>query len=217
MSLIRNNCLSYIIIFMITFLLSFSSSAENSYIKINYGISSHDLSTTSTAGTVTTDNSDTGFILSAGTLIGDFWGVDLMYYDLGSSSITADLNEQFKIDNVNYAAQSAGTISNEISGLGAGLLLSTANSSDFLGLTAYVKAGLHGWDKSGSTTILDNDDAFAGSFYNDGIGAYGGIGFSFNMFNDIGVDLAYDTLGLSNDASLKNASSLLSAGVRISF
>jgi len=217
MSLIRNNCMSFIIVFMITFLLSFSSSAESSYLKINYGLSSHDLSPTSTVGTVTTDDSDTGFILSTGTLIGDFWGVDLMYYDLGSSSITVDAGEQFKMDNVNYVAASGGTISNDIDGYGAGLLLSTTNSSGFLGLTAYVKAGLHSWDKSGSTTILDNDNAFTGSFYNDGIGAYGGIGFSLDIFNDIGVDLAYDTLGLSNDASFDNASSLFSVGVRVSF
>ncbi len=217
MSLIRNYCMSFIIVFMATFLLSFSSYAESSYLKINYGLSSHDLSPTSTSGTITKDDSDTGFLLSAGGLIGDSWGVDLMYYDLGSSSITADANEQFKIDNVNYIAESAGTLSNDISGYGAGLLLSTTNSSGFLGFTAYVKAGLHGWDKSGSSTILDNDNAFAGSFYNDGIGAYGGIGFSLDIFNDIGVDLAYDTLGLSNNVSFENASSLFSAGIRVSF
>jgi len=217
MSLIRNNCLSFIIVFMIAFLLSFSSSAESSYLKINYGLSSHDVSATATSGTITIDDSDTGFILSTGALIGDFWGVDLMYYDLGSSSITVDAEEQFKIDSVNYVAESAGTISNDISGLGAGLLLSTTNSSDSLSLTAYVKAGLHSWDKSGSTTILDNDNAFAGHFYNDGIGAYGGIGLTLDIINDIGINLAYDTLGLTNDASFDKASSLFSVGVRVNF
>ena len=215
MILIRNNFFSFIIFFILTFLLSFNSFAENSYLKINYGISSHDLDVI--GGGIIKDDSDTGFILSAGTLVGDFWGVDLMYYDLGSSSIAADASEQIRIDGINYYAESAGTISNDISGYGAGLLLSTTNSSDFLALTAYVKAGLHAWDKSGSTTILDNDNAFAGHFYNDGIGAYGGIGLTLDIINDIGINLAYDTLGLTNDASFDKASSLFSVGVRVNF
>ena len=198
---------------VIILFLSLSIKAEENYIKFNYGISNNEVSTTSTVGTIPTDESDQGFLLSAGTMIGDNWGAELMYYDLGSSSITMDAAEMITIDNVNYEAQSAGTISNSISGYGVGLIL--ANNENLMNF--YVKAGFHSWDKSGSTTILDNDNGFSGSFYNQGIGAYGGLGISINVLDNTSIDLAYDIIGLSNNASLENNSSLLSAGIKLSF
>ena len=83
-------------------------------------------------------------MLSAGTLIGDSWGIDVMYYDLGSSSIKVDALDYVKIDNVEYEVQTGGTISNDISGYGIGLI----GVSDADMISFYVKAGIHAWDKS---------------------------------------------------------------------
>jgi hypothetical protein len=201
------------LVFFLVFFISIAVNAEENYIKINYGITNNDVSVTAFQGTIQTDGEDEGFMLSAGTMIGNNWGLDFMYYDLGSSSIKVDATEIIKIDNVLYEAQSAGTISNDISGYGLGLIV--ASNKKFL--RYYAKAGLHSWDKAGSTTILDNDTAFAGSFYNSGIGGYGGLGIAVNFFEKVSIDIAYDVMGLSNDVSLSNNSSLLSAGFRVHF
>lgn len=201
------------LIFFFVFFISIALKAEENYLKINYGITNNDVSVTAVRGTILTDDTDEGFMLSAGSMIGSNWGADFMYYDLGSTSITVDATEIIKINNVNYLAESAGTISNDISGYGMGLIL--ANNDNLL--SYYLKAGIHSWDKSGSTTILDNDTGFAGSFYNQGIGGYGGLGIAMNIFEKVAIDIAYDIIGLSNNASLDNNSSLLSAGFRVNF
>jgi len=201
--------------FFSLFFLFFSTSlfAEN-YINVSYGITTNDLSITATRSTsITKDDDDEGFILSGGTLIGNSWGVDLMYYDLGSTSIKVDALDYVKIDNVEYEVQSGGTISNDISGYGIGLI----GMSDADLISFYVKAGVHAWDKSGSTTILDNNNAFAGSFYSKGIGGYGGIGIGLNVIENITLNISYDIIGLSNNAQFDNASSILSGGLIFRF
>ncbi len=188
--------------------------AENNYINVSYGMTTHDLSATASRTTsITTDDDDEGFMLSAGTLIGDSWGIDVMYYDLGSSSIKVDALDYVKIDNVEYEVQTGGTISNDISGYGIGLI----GVSDADMISFYVKAGIHAWDKSGSTTLLDNNNAFAGSFYNEGIGGYGGIGIGFNVIENITVNVSYDLLGLSNNAQFDNSSSIFAGGLIAKF
>ena len=201
--------------FFSLFFLFFSTSlfAEN-YINVSYGITTNDLPITATRSTsITKDDDDEGFILSGGALIGNSWGVDLMYYDLGSTSIKVDALDYVKIDNVEYEVQSGGTISNDISGYGIGLI----GMSDADLISFYVKAGVHAWDKSGSTTILDNNDAFAGSFYSKGIGGYGGIGIGLNVIENITLNISYDIIGLSNNAQFDNASSILSGGLIFRF
>ena len=50
------------IILVFTFFVSTISQAENSYMKINYGISSHDMGTSTTTGTIKYDDEDAGYI-----------------------------------------------------------------------------------------------------------------------------------------------------------
>ena len=201
------------------FFVSTISKAETGYFKFNYGISTHDMGTTTTTGTITHDDEDEGFILSAGYMRGDFWGVDFMYFDLGSSTLSnLDVADAVKIGDNSYIVTTAGSISNDISGFGSGLILATNNDSSALsGLDAYIKAGVHAWDKSGSTTLLDNSNAFAGRFFDQGIGGYGGIGVAYNVYDAISVDIAYDIIGLSKNASIDSSSTLLSLGLRVKF
>ena len=197
-------------------LTTFYAKAENSdhvYLELNYGISTNEFSVTSSKGDITTDEEDEGFIISAGRMFGGFWGVDIMYYDLGSSSITVDSGDIIKMEQVEYVAESSGTISNDISGYGTGLILGNTSGP----LTAYLKIGMQAWEKGGSSTILDNDDGFKKDFYNKGLGGYGGIGIAFNLSENTAIDLSGDIIGLSNDGGFSNNSSLLSAGLRFSF
>ena len=204
--------------FLATFFLFFTSSlkANEKYLKLNYGISNNEVNVTATKGTIITDEEDSGFIISAGSMIGDFWGFDLTYYDLGSSSLKVDSGEIITQDKVNYVVESSGTITNNISGYGIGLILSNTQDESQL-INLYIKGGIHSWDKSGNTTILDNDNAFSGKFYNAGIGSYGGIGSFLNIYDNIFINIAYDIIGLSNNASFTNSSSLLSGGIKVNF
>ena len=208
------NLIYFFAILAFSFFISSVSKAEASYVKINYGISTHDMGTTTNKGTITHDDEDEGFIFSAGYMLGQQLGIDFMYYDLGSSSLGAlDVGDQVKIGGNNYAVTTAGTISNDISGFGIGFIGSTNQDSSF---SSYIKAGAHSWDKSGSTTLLDNSNAFAGSFYDQGIGAYGGVGVAYN-FDTFSFDIAYDIIGLSKDASFENSSTLISLGLGFKF
>ena len=120
---------------------------------------------------------------------------------------------QIKSNQVTYMAESAGTISSDISGYGSGIVLASTNDT----VTSYLKAGIHSWNKSGSTTILDNDNAFAGSFYSQGIGGYGGVGVATNVSDNLAIDIAYDIIGLSKDGTFGNMTSLLSVAFRVGF
>ena len=193
------------------------ANANSSYIKFNYGVTSNSLSTTSKTGTVIEDSDDEGFMIAGGALIGDVWGVDVMYYDLGSTSIKADANEIFEFGGTTYQANSSGTISNDITGYGIGVFLSSSTSEDFLSISGNLRLGLHAWDKSGSTTILDNDAAFSGDFYNDGIGPYLGLGLTINILENTGIDLSYDNISLSNNPSFDENSSIVSLGIKYNF
>jgi hypothetical protein len=137
-----------------------------------------------------------------------------MYFDLGSSSLSSlDVADAVKIEDNTYIVTTAGTISNDISGFGTGLILASSIDS----LDAYIKAGVHAWDKSGSTTLLDNSTAFGGSFFDQGIGGYSGVGVAYNVYDTISVDIAYDVIGLSKDASFSSPSTLISLGLRVKF
>ena len=210
------------IVFLLFF--SFNLYAEGNYVIINYGISNHDIGATAGSKnadgrttTITTDDDDTGFIFSVGRIFEGNWGVDLMYYDLGSSSIKVDKLDFVKIDNLEYEVKTAGTITNDISGYGFGLIGASDLDSGILGMSFYAKAGVHAWDKSGSTSLLDNNDAFAGSFYNQGIGGYAGLGLGVNIYGNTSLNITYDTLGLTNDAGFDNSSSLFGAGLKVNF
>ena len=89
--------------------------------------------------------------------------------------------------------------------------------STYASLSGYVKLGAHAWDKSGSTTLLGNNDLINAEFFSQGIGAYGGVGVAYNVYDTISVDIAYDVIGLSKDASFSSPSTLISLGLRVKF
>ena len=206
-------------VLVFTFFVSTISNAETSYFKFNYGISTHDMDTTTTTGTITHDDEDEGFIFSAGYILGDFWGVDFMYYDLGSTTLGAlDVDDVFKIGGINHYVTTAGSIKNNIAGYGIGLIGTSNNdSSELFSWDTYLKAGLHSWDKSGSTTLLQNNTWINGEFFSQGIGAYGGVGAGFYLNEKISIDIAYDIIGLSKDASFDSSSTLISLGLKAKF
>jgi len=211
------NSFSIFFLFIFVFFLTTIVKAENIYLRINYGISNHDIGTTTAVGTITHDDEDEGFIISGGTMLGDNWGVDVMYYDLGSSSLTGlDVGDDLKIKDDYYRVTTAGTISNNITGYGTGIILTTdTDNGSAINVNAYFKAGVHAWDKSGSTTLLDRNDDFAGRFFDEGIGAYGGLGAGIDVADNISIELAYDLIGLSKNASFEDLSSLISVGIKI--
>ncbi len=203
-------------LFFIVILFSNYSFASN-YLKVNYGLTSSSVGASSTKGTIVTDEEDEGFIVSAGSLIGEVWGLDFIYYDLGSTSIKVDATESFTFEGNNYIASSAGTISNDISGYGGGLFISSSNDGEFLSVSGTLRLGLHSWDKTGSTSILDNSTGFSGAFYNKGIGAYAGLGISINLTSNLAADLSIDTIGLNNIVSFDDSSTIGALGLKYNF
>ena len=108
-------------------------------------------------------------------------------------------------------------ISNDISGYGGGLYISSSSGEEFLSFSGTFRIGLHAWDKSGSTSILDNSSAFSADFYNDGVGAYAGFGLSLGLTENLAADISYDIIGVNNIVSFENGSSIASIGLKYNF
>ena len=214
----KTKYVSIIFLILLMFFASFSSKAGNSYLKINYGITSSNVEATAAVGTITTDSDDEGFMLSAGGLIGDFWGIDLMYYDLGDTKITVTSDDTITVNQSNFSTgKTNGDITRNTTGFGLGLIAAGSSEEGFLGLNYYLKLGIHAWDRDGSTTLLLDNDGFKSKYYTQGIGAYGGIGVALNISDNLSLDLAYDLIGISSNASFENNSTLASAGLRVKF
>ena len=155
-------------------------------------------------------------MVSGGILIGSNWGVDLMYHDLGNTSIKGDANDIFELDGSQYQFSSAGTISNSTSGYGLGLIGFMSPEEGFI--NAFAKIGLHDWDRSGSSTILTDNTNINSRFFDDGIDLYAGFGIDINVLESLAINFSYDTLGFEDDAStLSRTTSLLSLGLSASF
>ena len=141
-----------------------------------------------------------------------------MYYDLGSSSFKVTAKDVIKDDLNSYIVATTGTINRDISGYGLGIVGAVdVDIASYLNMSYYAKVGAHNWERSGSTTLLDNNAAFKSRFYDDGIGAYGSLGVAANFTDNIGLNISYHSMGLSNDVSFGNSSSLTSAGLRFKF
>ena len=65
--------------------------------------------------------------------------------------------------------------------------------------------------------LFNNDNGWNKSYYNQGWGAYGGLGLAVNVNENIAIDISYDILGISSDVSFDNMTSLLGAGLRMKF
>ena len=206
---------------IILFFVSFNLKANNNYLKLNYGISSNQINASAASGTasgaITKDEDDSGYMLSGGYMIGDNWGVDLMYYDMGETKVTVTTDDILQVDNANFSIATAGDITRNVTGFGIGLITGSNNDNEFLSLDYYLKLGIHSWNKDGSTTLTDDNTGFKSIYYNKGIGAYGGIGISMNLYENTSLDFAYDIIGVSSSLDFDNNSSLLSAGLRFKF
>ena len=209
---------------ILSFLFSFSAlSADKGYIHVNYGITAHSVGHTHVysypggTSTTTVDEEDQGFMVSGGFLIGSNWGVDVMYHDLGNTSIKGDANDIFQLDGSQYQFSSAGTISNSTTGYGLGVIGFISPEEDGL-INAFAKIGLHDWDRSGSTTLLTDNTNINSRFFDDGVDLYAGFGVDINVLESLSVNLSYDTLGFEDSAStLSRTTSLISLGLSASF
>ena len=212
--------LKKIIVSLLVFIfISFGISAQDGYLNLKYGISSHDSNFTATSGSPTVDEDDEGLMLSAGIFITDNIGLDVMYYDLGDTSIKVSAGDIISIDGADYLiGTSSGTISNSVDGYGLGVVVaSSPTNNEFLNFGVQGKLGVHQWDKSGSTTLV-HGDSIDGRFYNSGTDLYAGLGVNISMTSSIAISISYDVLGMGDNASsLDDTSSLLGLGLQVSF
>ena len=198
----------------------FSLNAQDAYINVKYGITSHDSNFSSKLGGATVDEDDEGYMFSAGYfLIGDNVGLDFMYYDMGGTSIKVNADNIITIDGADYMAQTGGTISNTVEGYGLGVVLASSPIGDgFLSIGIQGKLGLHQWDKSGSTTLLFHSSGIDSRFYDSGTDLYAGLGINVGLTEAIALNASYDVLGFDDTASsLDSASTMYSAGLTLSF
>ena len=182
-------------LFFFSFLL-FNQAAytENTQFRINYGLVTHDQPSTSVTGSQTYDSDDQGFLFSVSQNFDSWWGLEAIYYDFGSNSITGGANEVFEYDGGNYVFNSSGgTITRETQGYGVGgRIFSNTLQNEFLNTNFFVRLGFHHWDHPGSTDAVTNAHTFNPHFYNTGYDLYSGAGFELNIIEDLKISLEYD-------------------------
>ena len=199
----------------------FSMSAKADYIKANYGFSSLADNVTKHANYSGTkiDTDDEGYSVTAGINVLSNIGVEAMYYDLGTTTITGNKGDVITFDKADYQFSKNGTVKNDTSGYGIGFFGTTGDSSGFLSFSATGRLGVHVWDRSGSTTaITDTNSTLKNSFYNDGADLYYGIeidtGITESMSFNISLDgMSFADAGLSTD----DMATMIGLGLKLNF
>ena len=203
---------------IVILILSLSSFAKADYLKLNYGLTSNDSAVKLNGTGATIDDDDEGFMISAGTKLYGNFGLEVMYYDLGETSIKGSVGDKIKVDNAGYVFTTAGTVKNETTGYGVGIFAESETTTGLGTFSGFVKLGMHNWDRSGSTTLIEEaSKSFASRFYNDGIDMYFGIGINAGITESIALNISYDNMGFSDDGSLDSAGSLTSIGITANF
>ena len=203
------------------FILFFSNNiqADEFNIKINYGTVSHASVATSGLSTVKFDNDDLGYKVSLAKIINEYSGVEIIYYDLGDSSIQGNKDDLFTHDGAKYQFKKSGTISRNTSGFGIGGILSSPEQ--ILYSKGYIKLGFHHWDHSGTTDLLVGSfDTFKPHYYNTGYDLYSSLGLDFEFIDDLQINIEYSYFSF-NDSTfgqiVGTPSNLLSVGIGYSF
>ena len=204
----------FVVIFLFTSL-PLLANDNNLYIDVNVGIANQDLNITSKSGT-TVDDEDTGFMINLGSRISDNFSIEGMYYDMGDASIKGSANDTFVTEGLTYTWSSGGTLTSNTTGFG-GALVGYLSTGDLLEI--YGKLGIHSWDHSGSSTLLDNNDAFNSKFFDEGTDLYYGFGIDLNITNSLNINLGYDALNFADtfDPSADDYSSFLYGGIKYEF
>ena len=192
-----------------------SYKGKDFYLDVNVGMATHDTGVSSVSGT-TLDQSDTGFQLNLGKRFSKNWGLEGMYYDMGSASITGAVGDTFTLDGTSYVWNSAGTLTAGVTGFG-GALVGYLPSDEWLEF--YGKVGVHIWDQTGTATFLDNNSTFTSSFFDEGADLYFGLGVAGNVTSNIKLNIGYDMINFTDelDPSVDYYTTFLYAGIKYEF
>ena len=205
-----------ILILSILFLFySLNLNANGLYTIAKYGITaSNDNITKKGAGAII-ENESEGYMVTLGIGLSSNWGTEVMYYDLGETTIKGKVGEKFLIEKATFSFDTAGTVKNSTTGYGTGVRYMSSTE----GLNFYAKAGMHVWDRSGSTTLLnDNDKAIDSRFYNDGADLYFGFGINYQVFGALSVNASYDAMDFGDTGTgLSDMGSMMSLGLKFDF
>ena len=79
---------------IVILIFSLSSIAKADYLKLNYGLTSNESAVKLNGTGATIDDDDEGFMISAGTKLYGNFGLEVMYYDLGETSIKGSVGDK---------------------------------------------------------------------------------------------------------------------------
>lgn len=208
-------------IFFIGTLIGISSFAyaDDAYIDISYGVTSHSVDAANATGThtssnVTVDTDDTGYAIIIGSSLSDNLAGEVSYVNLGTTEIAGDGGDidSFTLNGtanpVDFTASE--TIERTISGFGLGGAFHTGSDN----FRAAARAGLLWWDTSGTKASNTTANDFVNdNLFDDGIDPYFGISLKYTIAM-ITAGLAYDSYGLN---SFEDDASLLSFSLGTTF
>lgn len=192
-----------------------SYKGKDFYLDLNVGMATHDTGVSAVSGT-TLDQSDLGYQLNLGRRMSKNWGLEGMYYNMGSASITGSVNDTFTMDGTSYIWNTAGTLTASVTGFG-GAVVGYASTDEWLEI--YGKIGAHVWNQSGSATFLDNNTAFTNQFFDEGFDLYFGLGIDANITPNIKANIGYDMINFTDelDPAVDYYTTFLYGGLKYEF
>ncbi len=155
------------------------------------------------------DNQSTAARFGFGMMLSEVVSIELGYASLGELSADAR-SDGSRVLNNGYAPGPV-AIDGDIDGGFFGVRLHTPMSEP---ASAFVRAGLYGWNMEGR--VEDSDRS--GSFLIEGSDAYMGVGFMMALSPSAGVSLSYDYYMLEDDSrAFESAADVLSLDLLLAF
>ncbi len=151
------------------------AAAGNWYAGLGYGLTSYDTGISSTTGTASLDEDDSGFKLFGGYNFNKNVAIELTYADLGKATLSGNPGDTFVLDGILFTFINAGSLEIE----GSLLSLSgvfTHHFNDAFNL--YGRLGLASWEADLTANVSGGP---AQSASEDGTDLFFGIGAGWNF------------------------------------
>lgn len=178
------------------------------YVGLSFGSVDVDSKITKTAGSISLDDSDSGFKLYGGYKLSENVAIEGSYGDLGNFSLTGIQGETFTLDGEQLAFLADGTSVIDSTSLGVAGVFSLPVSHR---LSPYVKLGLHRWEMQGN----DHLRAFPGLGNESGTDMMYALGISLSFIDNLQLRGEYERIEV--DSTYANHIDYASVGLSYSF
>ena len=163
------------------------------YVGLGYGLTSFDTGISSTTGTASLDEDDSGFKFFGGYNVNKNVAIELAYADLGTASLSGNTGDTFVLDGIPFIFTGSGTINIDGSLIGLSGVF-TYHFNDAFNL--YGRAGLASWEADISATETGGPTETASE---DGTDFFLGFGAGWNFAQTWALKAEYELYSFDSE------------------